>query len=1036
MVESPILGQQQTTPTQQQQTIPTPPQEIKTVGGLANQPSRNDYVPESGDMGGSSGGGGMSGGGGYNPQLQTMESVDRQLTQAFGTPLNPSEQQPYIQQQQQQPLGSEMTTRSQNDYAPQMGTSSSLSGFTPQQQEQPTMTMSGESSTTTPPPMMIPPPPPSMISSSGGAEERMSSGAEERMSSGGGEMGRSSQKDDAPPPSMMMTSTGGISNNEPSSNLPMASSTMMMTTTPPTSTSIPPPPTTTVATSPQPQPPPPPPPSSTFITGSIPPLSPRGGGGGIGGGGGGERKLIVCSSQPSEELLETHLRGGRVTVPPGNYEGNIQHGAEEEEVSSSSLDQQQQQASSSSSSFMMGTTRAYASPSLLSTLPSSDLSHKQPHTQFRVATTEESSPRSRTGASTTTSTITSSTKPYSSIFEPPAMRAIITCDFNPEEPERAFMYLEKYPQPSPHRLNPGEVIVKMKYASMNAFDCKINQGKIPMEIASSSRTYWRQYPMVGGHDGAGMIYKFAEPFTIQTSSSSTTTTTAHHHHPTPHTVTPSLFGFRVGDPVLGFTSNAQFGTFGEYAIFNERDLVMKPENLSWEEAASLPYSALTAMECFLKADKKRQKKKAQGPSMMMGLRTGGTATTTTTTVSGSMDQQQPSMSGGAGAVGGGMGGGGDVFYQKEPIDSQTVQSLVNGDKFGSVFIHGGNTSVGIWCILLAKHYFGAQRIYTTICGGNVEDEELLKRLGADVVVNCSTATTGGTEGSVLSTHLNNYDELINKDLQQYWVEFLGELERQAGGGGGVTTTASKQIMTQPPSSVAPSTQETTTTSAQVTQPPTSTAGTGEGITTESTTAVSQPSQPMQEQTTTIPPQQQPQQQLIPPTTSTASGELSPRSSTSWPHKGFKSRKDMDKCKNLVGSLNLAIDTVGGHDVMTKCFGLLSGSHSHFVTLCPPVELEQRKLSGKDVWKMVSLTATNRIKSFFANYPHFHTIIHVESDRELLQEVVDWYSQVKNEPFMRNAIRHKIYDLRDGAACMLDLREKKFSSHKLLLDMSY
>ncbi|KAG2381589.1 hypothetical protein C9374_005973 [Naegleria lovaniensis] len=974
MVESPILGQQQP-----QQVAP---QENKTVGT-----SRNDYVPETG-MGGTTGVGSTEGGGemisgmgtttsgggsamamgGYNPQLQTLESVDRQLTQGFGTPLNPSEQ-PYFQQQQQQPLGmsGREMGRAQNDYAPQSAM------------------MEGESSNV---PM---------------ASSTMTQQPPLEMS--GSEMGRA-QNDYAPQSNVPMASSAMTGNVPPPPMFTTTGESIMPSSGPTTMT--------TTGMSPQQQPLQQQPPSS----GMTPQQIPLGSGATMGVVGSGmtgspphspirERKLIVCSNQPSEELLETHLRGGRVTVPPGNYEDNVPGGG----GGGGSMEMQQQPISSSTT-----TTRPYASPSLLSTIPpqASDLSHMQPQTQFQEQ---------------------SRAKPYSSIFEPPSMRAVITCDYNNEEPERAFMYLDKYPQPCAHRLNPGEVIVKMKYASMNAFDCKINQGKIPIEIASSSRTYWRQYPMIGGHDGAGVIYKFAERSTT-TGQSQQPSQQQQQQQPSQHYTGTSMFGFRVGDPVLGFTSNAQFGTFGEYAIFNERDLVMKPENMSWEEAACIPYSALTAMNCFLKADKKRKKRKAHGPS---------TAKPTTTSMSmmGTATMAPSGTTGTTTDMSGGMGSS-STMMMREPIDQNTVHSLVNGDKFGSVFIHGGNTSVGIWCILLAKHYFGAQRIYTTICSGTMEDEELLKRLGADVVINCTSTTTtgtttgggGGMEGSSsagtsLSTNLNNYDELINKDLQQYWVEFLGELERQATPPTMTTTTMMMGGTSVPTKQTPLETTTTTTTQQAVSQQP-STQGTTtiEGIT-ESTTVSQQQQQPIQVEPTT-----QTQQQLVPPQTSSASGELSPRGSTSWPHKGFKSRKDMDKCKNLVGSLELAIDTVGGHDVMNKCFGLLSGSHSHFVTLCPSVELEQRKVSGKDVWKMVSMTATNRIKSFFANYPHFHIIIHVESDKELLQEAVDWYSEVKNEPFMRQAIRHKIYDLRECAACMQDLREKKFSSHKLLLDMSY
>lgn len=52
--------------------------------------------------------------------------------------------------------------------------------------------------------------------------------------------------------------------------------------------------------------------------------------------------------------------------------------------------------------------------------------------------------------------------------------------------------------------------------------------------------------------------------------------------------------FRVGDHVYGMTHANRGGTWAEYAIVTTEEAVKKPEHLSWEEAASIPGSALTA----------------------------------------------------------------------------------------------------------------------------------------------------------------------------------------------------------------------------------------------------------------------------------------------------------------------------------------------------------------------------------------------------------------------------------------------------------
>ena len=51
-------------------------------------------------------------------------------------------------------------------------------------------------------------------------------------------------------------------------------------------------------------------------------------------------------------------------------------------------------------------------------------------------------------------------------------------------------------------------------------------------------------------------------------------------------------GFAVGDEVYGF----QHGAFAEYLVGSHRHMARKPADLSWEEAASLPLAAATALQ--------------------------------------------------------------------------------------------------------------------------------------------------------------------------------------------------------------------------------------------------------------------------------------------------------------------------------------------------------------------------------------------------------------------------------------------------------
>lgn len=54
--------------------------------------------------------------------------------------------------------------------------------------------------------------------------------------------------------------------------------------------------------------------------------------------------------------------------------------------------------------------------------------------------------------------------------------------------------------------------------------------------------------------------------------------------------------FQVGNEVLGDLSECGFGTFAEYVCAPESALVLKPTNISFEQAATVPAAALTALQ--------------------------------------------------------------------------------------------------------------------------------------------------------------------------------------------------------------------------------------------------------------------------------------------------------------------------------------------------------------------------------------------------------------------------------------------------------
>lgn len=57
--------------------------------------------------------------------------------------------------------------------------------------------------------------------------------------------------------------------------------------------------------------------------------------------------------------------------------------------------------------------------------------------------------------------------------------------------------------------------------------------------------------------------------------------------------------FKVGDDVYAMTPFDQFGAFAEYIVIDEQFVASKPENVTFEQAASVPYAALTSYQALL-----------------------------------------------------------------------------------------------------------------------------------------------------------------------------------------------------------------------------------------------------------------------------------------------------------------------------------------------------------------------------------------------------------------------------------------------------
>ncbi|TXK74530.1 NADP-dependent oxidoreductase [Paenibacillus sp. N3.4] len=144
------------------------------------------------------------------------------------------------------------------------------------------------------------------------------------------------------------------------------------------------------------------------------------------------------------------------------------------------------------------------------------------------------------------------------------------------------MVIDRYGKKMPLRLaelpvpevGEQDVLVEIHAASLNPIDFKIRDGKTKFLLKYN-------FPLILGNDFSGKITKLGSKVTT----------------------------FKVGDEVYGRPRKSRIGTFAEYIAINEEDISLKPQNLSFEEAASIPLIGLTTLQAFadimgLKKDQK------------------------------------------------------------------------------------------------------------------------------------------------------------------------------------------------------------------------------------------------------------------------------------------------------------------------------------------------------------------------------------------------------------------------------------------------
>lgn len=133
------------------------------------------------------------------------------------------------------------------------------------------------------------------------------------------------------------------------------------------------------------------------------------------------------------------------------------------------------------------------------------------------------------------------------------------------------LHLTDWAEPTVHE---SDVLVKIHAAGVNLLDSLIRNGDFKLFLPY-------QPPFVNGHDVAGVVTK----------------------------VGSNVSKFKVGDEVYSRVSDYRVGTFAEYISIHEKDVAIKPENISMEEASSIPLVGLTSWQALFEIAKLKKDQK-------------------------------------------------------------------------------------------------------------------------------------------------------------------------------------------------------------------------------------------------------------------------------------------------------------------------------------------------------------------------------------------------------------------------------------------
>lgn len=119
-------------------------------------------------------------------------------------------------------------------------------------------------------------------------------------------------------------------------------------------------------------------------------------------------------------------------------------------------------------------------------------------------------------------------------------------------------------------MGPKDVLVQVHAASVNPLDVKTRDGKLKTLLKY-------RFPLVLGNDLSGVVSAVGSQVTR----------------------------FKKGDAIYARLDKERIGAFAEFAVVREGAAALKPTNVTFEEAASLPLVALTAWQALVQIGKLR-----------------------------------------------------------------------------------------------------------------------------------------------------------------------------------------------------------------------------------------------------------------------------------------------------------------------------------------------------------------------------------------------------------------------------------------------